>query len=83
LKIRIEERTYEGTGVEIMNLLRLSTLDPTEYPDTECYIRQLQANFVRMTDMECALPDQDEETQARAMFAALAKIGALEVLEDG
>ena len=83
MKIRIDEMTYEGTGTEIMDQLRLSTLDPTEYPDTECYIRRLQANFIRMTDLECVLPDRGVETQARTMFAALAKIGALEVLEDG
>ena len=38
MKIRIDERTYEGTGEEIMEQLRLATFDPTEFPDTESYI---------------------------------------------
>ena len=38
MKIRIDERTYEGTGEEIMEQLRQQTFDPTEYPDTESYI---------------------------------------------
>ena len=35
MKIRIEERNYEGTGTEIMDQLRMAAFDPTEYPDTE------------------------------------------------
>ena len=38
MKIRIEERNYEGTGTEIMDQLRMAAFDPTEYPDTESYI---------------------------------------------
>ena len=83
LKIRIEETTYNGTAAEIMDRLRLSTFAPTEFPDTESYIWQLRANFIRMTGRDCILPDNDVEAQARAMFAELVKIGALEVLEDG
>ena len=58
MKIRIDERTYEGTGVEIMDQLRQETFDPTEYPDTESYIWQLRSNFMRATDLECDLPDR-------------------------
>ena len=83
LKIRIEETTYNGTAAEIMDRLRLGTFDPTEFPDTESYIWQLRANFIRMTGRDCILPDNGMEAQAQAMFAELAKIGALEVLEDG
>ena len=82
MKIYIDERTYEGTGEEIMEQLRLQTFDPTEYPDTESYIFQLRSNFIRATDLECDLPESGVEEQARAMFAHLAKAGALEILED-
>ena len=83
MKIRIDERTYEGSATEIMEQLHQQTFDPTEYPDTESYIHQLRGNFVRATDLDCPLPDGDTEEQARAMFAHLAKAGALEVVDDG
>lgn len=82
MKICIDERTYEGSGIEIMEQLRQQTFDPTEYPDTESYIWQLRANYIRMTDRDCVLPERGVEEQARAMFAALAGIGALEILEE-
>ena len=53
------------------------------FPDAESYLWQLQNNFIRMTDQECHLPEAGLEKQAQVMFAALAKVGALEVLEDG
>lgn len=82
MKIRIDENTYEGSGMEIMEQLRQQTFDPAEYPDTESYICQLQSNFIRATDLDCALPEGDVERQARAMFAHLAKAGALMILEE-
>lgn len=83
MKIRIDDATYEGTGVEILEELRLASFDPTEFPDTESYLWQLRSSFVRMTDRDCDLPEHGLEAQAQAMFGELAKIGALEVLEDG
>ena len=83
MRIRIEDRTYEGTGTEIMDQLRKTAFDPTEFPDTESYIWQLRCNYIRMTDQDCTLPEQDVETQARTMIMALGKIGALEVLDHG
>lgn len=82
MKLRIEETEYEGTGTEIMDRLRLAAFDPTEYPDTESYIWQLRANYIRMTDRDCVLPERGVEEQAQVMFAALAEIGALEILEE-
>lgn len=82
MKLRIDEQTYEGTGAEIMDRLRLAAFDPAEYPDTESYIWQLRANYIRMTDRDCILPEHGVEAQARAMFTALAGIGALEILEE-
>ena len=82
MKIRIDETIYEGTGTEIMEKLRLQTFDPNEYPDTQSYIWQLRANFVRMTDRDCPLPESGTERQARAMFGHLSRAGALEILEE-
>lgn len=82
MKIRIDETIYEGTGTEIMERLRLQTFDPSEYPDTGSYIRQLQTNFIRMTDRDCPIPESGTEQQARAMFGYLGKAGALEILEE-
>ena len=83
MKIRSDERAYEGSATEIMEQLRQQTFDPTEYPDTESYIYQLRSNFIRATDLDCPLPDGNTEEQARAMFAHLARAGALEVICDG
>ena len=82
MKIRIDERIYEGTGEEIMEELRQQTFDPTEYPDTESYIQQLRGNFIRATDLDCPLPESGVDRQARAMFAHLAKAGALTIMEE-
>ncbi|WP_300603991.1 hypothetical protein [uncultured Oscillibacter sp.] len=83
MKIKIDERTYEGSGMEILDQLRLASFDPIEFPDAESYLWQLRSNFIRATDLDCALPDSGLERQARAMFALLAKAGAMEVLDDG
>ena len=81
MKIKIEEDVLEVTGAEIMEHLRLRTFDPAEFPDTESYIWHLRANYMRMTDRDCDLPQGDTETQACAMLGRLAGIGALELLE--
>lgn len=82
MKIRIDERTYKGSGTEIMDQLRRQTFDPTEYPDVESYIWQLRSNFIRATDLDCPLPDGNTERQARAMFAHLSRAGALVIMEE-
>ena len=81
MRVRIEDTIYEGTVTEIMDQLRKAAFDPTEFPDTESYIWQLRSNFIRMTDQDCILPDRGVEAQAQTMIMALAKIGALEVLD--
>ena len=83
LKVQVEQTIYEGTAAEIMDRLRNETFDPTEFPDTESYLWQLRSNFIRMTDRDCVLPEHGLEEQARVLFGELAKIGALEVLENG
>ena len=82
MRICIDERTYEGSATEIMEQLRQQTFDPGEYPDTESYIHQLRSNFILATDLDCPLPESGVERQAQAMFARLAKAGALAILEE-
>lgn len=83
MKILIDETIYEGSGTEIMDQLRAQVFDPTEFPDTESYIWYLWGNYVRMTGLDFDLPQSDTETQSRAMLYQLAKIGGLELLEEG
>ena len=82
LKVQIEQTTYEGTATEIMDRLRNETFDPTEFPDTESYLWFLRSNAIRMTGMDCPLPDADVETQAQTMLRHLARIGGLRMLEE-
>ena len=82
MKIQIEEIAYEGTAAEILGRLRDQTFDPTEFPDIESYLWFLQSNVVHTTGRDCPLPEGDTETQARAMFRHLEKIGGLMLLED-
>ena len=83
MKIRIDGRTYEGTGEAIMDQLRLSAFDPTEHPDAQSYLQQLRANFIRTTGLDCPLPEGSVERQAQAMIEQLARYGALEVVHNG
>ena len=82
MKIRIEEDILSGTGSEIMDQLHARVFDPTEFPDTESYIWFLRNNVMRTTGLDFPLPDGDVEQQARMMFAQLAKVGALTILEN-
>ena len=82
MKIQIEETVYEGTAMEIMGCLRDQTFDPTEFPDIESYIWFLQSNVIRATGLDFPLPEGDVEQQAQTLFAQLAKVGALTILED-
>lgn len=83
MEVRINGRTYEGTGEAIMDQLRLAAFDPTEHPDAESYLQQLRANFIRTTGLDCPLPQGSVERQAQAMIKHLARYGALEVIHNG
>ena len=83
MKLRIDERTYEGSGVEILEQLRLTSFDPTEFPDARSYLEQLRASFIRATGLDCPLPEGSVERQAKAMIRQLARYGALEMIRDG
>ena len=64
-----------------MDLLRVRSFDPTEFPDTDTYIWFLQSNVIRTTEMDCPLPDGSTERRAQAMLKHLERIGALVLLE--
>ena len=87
MKIRNDEREYEGTGTKIMEQLRLETFNPNEFPDTASYIRWMRDNFVRATELDCPLPEGDSEDaverQAMTMIVRLATAGAFLILDDG
>ena len=46
------------------------------------YIWFLQSNVIRATGLDFPLPEGDVEQQAQTLFAQLAKVGALTILED-
>ena len=46
------------------------------------YLWFLRSNAIRMTGMDCPLPDADVETQAQTMLRHLARIGGLRMLEE-
>lgn len=82
MRVRIEDETYEGSAMEIMEQLWEGSFDQEQFPNIESYIRYQCRNFTRMTDMPCQY-ERDIHAQARALIAALAEIDALEVLENG
>ena len=64
-----------------MDRLRNETFAQTEFPDTESYLWFLRRNAIRMTGIDCPLPDADVETLAQAVLRHLARIGGLRMLE--
>ena len=81
MKIRIEEREYEGTDAEIMEQLRRE-LEPERIPDADSYTQYLCANFTRTTGLPCVLPETGVEERARTMLRRLAYAGALLLLDE-
>ena len=80
LKIRIEEKDYTGTPVEILDRLRQET--PRNIPTVSGYIRFVQDNVQRMTGQPCPLDGGSTEKRAESLIRRLAAIGALEIMED-
>ena len=80
MKIRIDERDYIGTPVEILDQLRqeanqgLSTVGD--------YIRFVQDNVQRMTGQPCTLDGGDTEKRAHSLIHRLEALGALEIMEE-
>ncbi len=83
MKISIDERTHEGTAVEILTTFCNENYFHDEFPDMEGYILYEQATFVQLTGQPCPLPEKGTtEERARALLHNLADIDALEVLSD-
>ena len=80
MKIRIDEKDYIGTPVEILDQLRqeadqgLSTAGD--------YIRFVQDNVQRMTGQPCTLDGGDTEKRAHSLIHRLEALGALEIMEE-
>ena len=80
MKIRIDERDYIGTPVEILDQLRqdadqgLSTVGD--------YIRFVQDNVQRMTGQPCTLDGGNTEKRAHSLIHRLEALGALEIMEE-
>ena len=81
MKVRIEEREYEGSGAEIMGQLRLAHPEADKF-SAESYIRYVAANFTRSTGLEIALPESSLEAMADAMLHRLANAGAALIIND-
>ena len=80
MKIRIDEKNYIGTPVEILDQLRqeadqgLSTVGD--------YIRFVQDNVQRMTGQPCTLDGGNTEKRAHSLIRRLEALGALEIMEE-
>lgn len=80
MKIRIDERDYIGTPVEILDQLRqeadqgLSTVGD--------YIRFVQNNVQRMTGQPCTLDGGNTEKRTHSLIHRLEALGALEIMEE-
>ena len=81
MKVRIEEREYDGSGAEIMEQLRLAHPEAEKF-SAESYVRHVAANFTRSTGLEIALPETGVEDMAKAMLHRLADVGAALIIND-
>lgn len=79
MRIRIEEEILEGTPLQIMEQMRSCSFDV--FDDMDAYIRYVQDNFERMTEICCPLPEGSLEDKALAVLKALDAVQALEILE--
>ena len=80
MKIRIEDRDYMGTPVEILDQLRLEA--GQGIPDVAEYIRFVQDNIQRMSGQPCTLDGGSTEKRALSLIDHLAALYALEVIEE-
>lgn len=80
MKIRIEDRDYMGTPVEILDQLRLEA--GQEIPDVAEYIRFVQDNIQRMSGQPCPLDGGSTEKRALSLIDHLSALYALEVVEE-
>ena len=83
MKIIFEDEIYEGTPSEIIDQFRRESFDVDDFPDSASFLRFMQNNFTRLTDMECDLPNGDLDKRAKAVLERLADIDALEIIDGG
>ena len=80
MKVRIDEKDYAGTPVEILDQLRQEA--DQSIPTVADYIRFVQDNIQRMTGQPCTLDGGDTEKRAVSLLHRLEGLRALEILED-
>lgn len=80
LKIRIEDRDYRGTPVEILDHLRMEA--DQGIPDVAEYIRFVQDNIQRMSGQPCTLDGGSTEKRALSLIEHLEALYAMEVVEE-
>ena len=80
MKIRIEDRDYMGTPVEILDQLRMEA--DRGIPTVAEYIRFVQDNIQRMSGQPCTLDGGSTETRALSLIKRLEALYALEVMEE-
>lgn len=80
MKIRIDERDYIGTPVEILDQLRQEA--DQGLPTVGDYIRFVQDNVQRMTGQPCTLDGGNTEKRAHSLIRRLEALGALEIMEE-
>ena len=71
LKIRIEDRDYRGTPVEILDQLRMEA--DRGIPTVAEYIRFVQDNIQRMSGQPCPLDGGSTEKRALSLIKHSAK----------
>lgn len=80
MKIRIDEKDYIGTPVEILDQLRQEA--DQGLPTVGDYIRFVQDNVQRMTGQPCTLDGGNTEKRAYSLIHRLEALGALEIMEE-
>lgn len=81
MKVIIEETTYIGSPLSVVNELRRQLFNRPDVTDAEGYVRYIQETYRRVYDRDMMLPDVDLADRIRAMFAILEDDGLAEVLE--
>ena len=79
MKVRIEDRDYRGTPVEILDQIRLEA--DRGIPNVAEYIRFVQNNIQRMSGQPCTLDGGSTEKRALSLIEHLEALYALEVME--
>lgn len=81
MKVIIDETTYSGSPVGIVNELQKLLFNRPDVTDAEGYIRYIQSTYKRVFEQNMALPDAGLDGRIRAMFAILEDAGLAEVIE--